>query len=231
MIITMKGILHDAMEGKFAVGSFNVYNYETIKGVMEASKEQNLPAILAFGEKYLSNMDFETVYGLAKSLSSNMDVPVALHLDHCVSLENIYRAIKAGFTSVMYDGSSLPFDENVENTLKIVEIAHSCNVSVEAELGSLATGLNSNEGMDEDEEVYTNPHQALEFVAKTGVDALAVSIGTVHGLYKGVPNIRVDLLKKIKEGVNIPLVLHGGSGTNEKILKECIQNGICKVNI
>lgn len=231
MIITMKEILHEAMAGQFGVGSFNIYNYETIKGVLEASKEQKLPVILAFGEKYLQNMDFETVYALVNSLSYNMDLPVALHLDHCSSLENVYRAIKAGFTSVMYDGSALPFKENIANTLKVVEIAHSCNVSVEAELGSLATGTNSNEGKVEEEEVYTNPRMAQEFVAKTRVDALAVSIGTVHGLYKGIPNIRVDILKKIKEKVSIPLVLHGGSGTDEQILKECIQNGICKVNV
>jgi len=231
MIITMKEILHEAMAGQYAVGSFNVYNYETIKGVLEASKEQKLPTIIAFGEKYLHNMDFDTVYALVSSLSRNMEISVALHLDHCSSLENVYRAIKAGFTSVMYDGSALPFEENVANTLKVVEIAHSCNVSVEAELGSLATGLNSNEGTAEDEEVYTSPRMAQEFVAKTGVDALAVSIGTVHGMYKGEPNIRVDILKKIKERVNLPLVLHGGSGTNEKILRECIQNGICKVNV
>ncbi|MFT5875013.1 MAG: fructose-bisphosphate aldolase class II [Clostridium sp.] len=231
MIITMKEILQEAIEGKYAVGSFNVYNYETIKGVLESSIEQKIPAIIAFGEKYLHNMDFNTVYALVNSLSRNMDIPVALHLDHCSNLENVYRAIKAGFTSVMYDGSSLPFEQNIANTLKVVEIAHSCNVSVEAELGSLATGLNSNEGTEEDEEIYTSPRMAEEFVKKTGVDALAVSIGTVHGMYKGEPNIRVDILKKIKERVNLPLVLHGGSGTDEKILRECIQNGICKVNV
>ena len=131
----------------------------------------------------------------------------------------------------MYDGSSLPYEQNVANTSKVVEVAHSCNVSVEAELGSLATGVDSHEGKLTDEEIYTDPLQARDFVQKTGVDALAVSIGTVHGMYKGVPNIRVDILKNIKEKVNIPLVLHGGSGIPQDILRDCIDNGICKINV
>lgn len=231
MLVNMKQILLNANLGKYAVGSFNVYSYETIKGVLEAIKQQNSPAIIAFGEKYLKNMDFESVYNLVETLSKNIEVPFALHLDHCSNLGIVYKAIRAGFTSVMYDGSLLPYEENIINTLKVVEVAHSCNVSVEAELGSLATGLDSHEGRLDDEEIYTNPLQAQEFVKKTGVDALAVSIGTVHGMYKGTPNIRVDILKKIKEKVDIPLVLHGGSGTPEDIVKNCIENGICKINV
>jgi fructose-bisphosphate aldolase class II len=231
MLVNMKSIIQNAKLENYAVGSFNVYSYETIKGVLESAKENNTPAILAFGEKYLKNMDFETVCSLVRSLSSDIEVPFALHLDHCSNLENVYKAIKAGFTSVMYDGSSLSFEDNIINTTKVVEVAHSCNVSVEAELGSLASGINSHEGNFDDEEVYTNPLQAKEFVKRTGVDALAVSIGTVHGMYKGTPNIRVDILKKIKEEVGIPLVLHGGSGTPEDVIRDCIKNGICKINV
>jgi fructose-bisphosphate aldolase class II len=227
----MKEILHNAQLGNYAVGSFNVYTFETIKGVIESAKQNNTPAILAFGEKYLKNMDFETVYNTVKELSTDIDVPVALHLDHCSNLENVYKAIKAGFTSVMYDGSSLSYEENIANTSKVVEVAHSCNVSVEAELGSLAAGIDSHEGSSNDEEIYTNPLQAREFVERTGVDALAVSIGTVHGMYKGTPNIRVDILKKINQAVDLPLVLHGGSGTPEDVIKNCIQNGIRKINV
>lgn len=231
MLVNMKEILLDAKLKNYAVGSFNVYSYETIKGVIEAGKQNNNPAIIAFGEKYIKNMDFESVYALVNNLSKDTKVPFALHLDHCSSLENVYKAIRAGFTSVMYDGSSLKFEQNVENTSKVVEVAHSCNVSVEAELGSLKAGLDSNEGNLEDKEIYTSPVQAEEFANSTKIDALAVSIGTVHGMYKGVPDIRVDILKKIKEKVDIPLVLHGGSGTPEDVLKDCIENGICKINV
>lgn len=231
MLVNMKDILHNAKLEKKAVGSFNVYSYETIRGVMESAKQQNFPAIIAFGEKYLKNMDFESAYSLVKTLSKDTEVPFILHLDHCNSLENVYKAIKAGFTSVMYDGSALPYEKNIENTSKVVEIAHACNVSVEAELGSLAAGLDSHEGKSDDEEIYTNPVQAHDFVQKTGVDALAVSIGTVHGMYKGTPNIRVDILKRIKEKVDVPFVLHGGSGTPEDVILDCIKNGICKINV
>jgi len=231
MLVNMKEILDDAKLDKYAIGSFNVYNYETIKGVLESIQERNFPAIISFGEKYLENMHFESVCSLVNSLSKDIEVPVVLHLDHCNNPENVYKAIKAGFTSVMYDGSSLPYEENVSNTAKVVEIAHACNVSVEAELGSLAAGVDSHEGNLEDKEIYTDPLMAKDFVQRTKVDALAVSIGTVHGMYKGTPNIRVDILKKIKEKVDIPLVLHGGSGTPEDVIVSCIKNGICKINV
>ncbi|SCP99429.1 class II fructose-bisphosphate aldolase [Anaerobium acetethylicum] len=231
MLVNMKDVLEIADERNIAIGSFNVYSYETIKGVLECAQSRQMPAILAFGERYLENMDLDTVVAIVKSASKEIDVPFALHLDHCNSLDNIYRAIKAGFTSVMYDGSALSYEENVANTAKVVEVAHANQVSVEAELGSLASGDHSHEGTAADEEVYTNPDQANDFVLKTGVDALAVSIGTVHGIYKGEPNIRVDILKKIREKVAVPLVLHGGSGTPEDVVRECIQNGIRKINV
>lgn len=231
MLVNMKEILDDAKSAKHAVGSFNVYSYETIKGVLESVQESNCPAIISFGEKYLENMNFELVYSLINSLSKDIKVPVVLHLDHCNNPENVYKAIKAGFTSVMYDGSLLPYEENVSKTAKVVEVAHACNVSVEAELGSLAAGVDSHEGDLDDKEIYTDPLLARDFVQRTKVDALAVSIGTVHGMYKGIPNIRVDILKKIKEVVDIPLVLHGGSGTPENVIVDCIKNGICKINV
>ncbi len=231
MLVNLQTVLAEAQKNKYAVGAFNVYSYETIKGVLEVAEEKQTPVILAFGEKYLTNMDFETVVAIVKSVGKNMTVPFALHLDHCMKMDNVFRAIAAGFTSVMYDGSALPYEENVANTAKVVEVAHASNVSVEAELGSLATGANSHEGTAEDVELFTDPSNALDFVTRTKVDALAVSIGTVHGMYKGEPNIRVDILKKLREKIEIPMVLHGGSGTPEDKIKECIQNGICKINV
>jgi ketose-bisphosphate aldolase len=229
MMVNLSTLLMDARRGKYAVGSFNVYNYETIRGVIEAGRELGFPTIVAFGENYLPNMDLDEVCTLVKTMSQKADIPVALHLDHCKSFDNIYKAIRAGFTSVMYDGSSLPFEENMKKTAEIVAIAHAVDVSVEAELGALAGGEFSNE--EAAEEIYTNPEQAARFVTVTKVDALAVSIGTVHGMYKGTPRIDMGVLKKIAAGVDIPLVLHGGSGTPENTVRECIRSGIAKINV
>ena len=231
MLTNFNKILGDAYHSKYAVGSFNVYNYETMRGVADAAKELSQPLIIAFGEKYLENMSLEAAYGIVNALLGDGDIPVCLHLDHASNMDNVYRAIKVGFGSVMYDGSALPFEENMTNTKRVCEIAHACDVSVEAELGSLAAGAHSHEGTADDKEIYTDPEKAKEFVEFTKVDALAVSIGTVHGLYKGEPNARVDILKEINEAVGIPLVLHGGSGTPEDIISDCIKNGISKINI
>jgi fructose-bisphosphate aldolase class II len=222
-------MLRAARRGRYAVGSFNVYNYETIRGVIDSGREAHLPAIVAFGANYLPNMDLEEVAALVWTMAGGSNMPVALHLDHCKSFEVIVRAIKAGFSSVMFDGSALPFEENLRQTARVVEIAHAAGVGVEAELGALAKGEHSNE--EDAKEIYTSPEEAARFAAETGVDALAVSIGTVHGMYKGTPRVDVDVLKRIAAVADIPLVLHGGSGTPEGIVRECIANGIAKINV
>jgi len=232
MLTNFVDMLAKAKLGGYAIGSFNAYNYETIRGIVEAGiQNQCEGTIVAFGTKYLENMELADVKTITAAIAARTDIPIALHLDHCDSIEIIRQAIDAGFTSVMYDGSALPFAQNVANTRLVCELAHAACVSVEAELGSLAAGEHSHEGTKEDREIYTDPDQAAEFVAQTGVDALAVSIGTVHGIYKGKPNIRVDILKAIHEKVSIPLVLHGGSGIPEETITECIKNGICKINV
>jgi len=224
-------MLKDAYENHYAVGAFNVYNYETMKGVIDSAAECNCPVIVAFGEKYLHNMSLRDVAYLAKSFSEQYSIPFCLHLDHCSSLQVVFQAIREGFSSVMYDGSRLPFEENVANTKLVCRVAHACGVSVEAELGSIASGERSYEGSTEDKEIYTSPDKAKEFVDETGCDALAVSIGTVHGFYKGEPNIRIDILKEINSKLNVPLVLHGGSGIPERTIRECIGNGVAKINV
>lgn len=231
MIANMQNLLKDAYENKYALGAFNCYGYETAKAVVKSSQKLEMPVIIAFGSKYLENMEFNEIKAVVHSLLENNRVPVALHLDHSSNLADIYNAIRAGFTSVMYDGSNLEFEENLANTKKVVEVAHSVGVSVEAELGSIATGIDSHEGRKGEVSQYTDPKMAEEFVKRTNVDSLAVSIGTVHGNYKGTPNIRVDILKDINKKTNIPLVLHGGSGTPEDKIKECIKNGIAKINV
>lgn len=231
MYVNFNNMLKEAYAAHRAVGSFNWYNYETLAGIIEAAEAAKSPVIASFGAKYLSNMTLKTAVALTKSLAEEASVPVCLHLDHCSDKLTIMQAIDAGFGSVMYDGSRLSFDENVANTKEICDIAHECSVSVEAELGSLAAGDNSHEGSADDREEYTSPKSAAGFVRYTGVDALAVSIGTVHGMYKGTPNIRVDILSEINAAVGIPLVLHGGSGTPEDKLLSCIDNGIAKINV
>lgn len=222
-------MLKAARQGGYAVGSFNVYNYETIRGVVSCARETRTPAIVAFGANYLPNMGLEDVAALVAAMTAGADIPVALHLDHCKSFEVIVRAIKAGFSSVMFDGSSLPFEENLRQTALITKIAHAAGAGVEAELGALARGEHSNE--EDAQEIYTAPGEAAQFVAETGVDALAVSIGTVHGMYRGTPRIDVDVLKRIAAVVDIPLVLHGGSGTPGPVIRQCIANGIAKINV
>ena len=231
MLVNLKEILTPAYAEHSAVGSFNCYNYETFCGCIAAGEEMGKPVIAAFGAAYLKNMSLETAHAIVASLTREAHVPVCLHLDHCSNLNVIYRAIKAGFDSVMYDGSMLPFAENVENTCAVCAVAHACGVSVEAELGSLAVGVDSHEGRAEDVEQYTDPQAAREFTAATEVDALAVSIGTVHGLYKGEPHIRTDILEEIHRAADVPLVLHGGSGTPEEDLRACIARGIAKINV
>ena len=232
MLVNFNRMLRDAQVGRYAVGSFNVYNYETMKGVVEAAREAgDKPVIVAFGTKYLSNMSLDDAHALASSLSDGAGVPVCLHLDHCKDTDTIYRAIRAGFTSVMYDGSALPFGQNADNTRRVCDVAHACGLSVEAELGSLAAGDASHEGTAADRQVYTDPGKAGEFVERTGADALAVSVGTVHGLYKGAPNIRLEILEAIRAACPVPLVLHGGSGVPAATIRDCIARGICKINV
>lgn len=231
MLDNFNNMLTDAYRQKYAVGSFNFYNYETLTGILQAGIQKNTPVIVSFGKKYLTNMSLAEVSALVSAAATDVSIPVCLHLDHCNDMDIIFKAIRAGFTSVMYDGSALPFEENLRYTWEVCRVAHACDVSVEAELGSLAAGERSHEGTSDDREVYTNPEAAKEFVQETNVDALAVSIGTVHGLYKGTPNIRIDILKDINDRLGIPLVLHGGSGTPENTIRECIANGICKINV
>lgn len=231
MLINFSEMLKKAHREGYAVGSFNVYNYETMRGVCEAAKELKSPLIVAFGDKYLENMGFDEAVSMARALSDRLELDLCLHLDHCPDMAHVFAAIRAGFGSVMYDGSALPYLENLNNTVEVCKVAHACGVSVEAELGSLAAGDQSHEGSADDREVYTDPDAAQEFVLKTGVDALAVSVGTVHGLYKGTPNIRQDILQEINQKTGIPLVMHGGSGIPEEMIRESIRNGICKINV
>ena len=229
MIVDTKKILTDAQRNQYAVAAFNVYSLETVQAAIKVAEQENQPVIIALGERYFPTVDVEGFAAMVKAMAEKATVPVALHLDHAYEKESIIRAIRCGFTSVMFDGSAHPFEENVRLTKEIVEIAHMAGVSVEAEIGSLAKGEFSDE--EEGTGTLTDPKAAKAFVEATGVDFLAAAIGTVHGMYKGEPKIDLPLLKRIQQAVDLPLVLHGGSGTPEAVVKEAVQLGICKVNV
>ena len=231
MLVTMKEMLEDARKNHYAIPAFDVSNYEMMKAVLETCEEEKSPALLMGLGVDLQGKNMSLLTSMIKASSEFFNVPVCFHLDHATDFSFIKEAIDAGFSSVMYDGSALPYEQNLANTKKVCEVAHACGVSVEAELGSIAAGDKSHEGSADDKEVYTDPKLAKEFVEITKVDALAVSVGTVHGLYKGKPNIRFDILEEINKEVGIPLVMHGGSGIPEEDILKSIANGISKINV
>ena len=229
MFINTKEILSAAQQGNYAVAAFNVYSLETLQAAIHVAEQEKHPVIIALGERYFDTVDVEGFAALTKTLAEKASIPVSLHLDHAYQKESIIRAINCGFSSVMYDGSKYELEKNIDYTKDIVEIAHQAGVSVEAEIGSTARGAFSDE--EEGTGTLTDPQSAKRFVEETGVDFLAASIGTVHGMYTGEPDIKLDLLDRIQQAVGIPLVLHGGSGTPDETMKQAVVKGICKVNV
>lgn len=229
MLMNTKDILSSAQKEKYAVAAFNVYSLETLQAVIRVAEAENQPVIIALGERYFNMVDVEGFAALTKVLAKKSSIPIALHLDHAYQKESVIRAIDCGFTSVMFDGSKYDLAQNIRFTKEIVEIAHLAGVSVEAEIGSVARGAFSDE--EDGDGTLTDPKSAKIFVEETGVDFLAAAIGTVHGMYTGEPNINLELLEEIQQSVSIPLVLHGGSGTPEDIMKQAVAKGICKVNV
>ncbi|MFP3323314.1 class II fructose-bisphosphate aldolase [Planococcus sp. SIMBA_160] len=229
MFIQTKEMLQAAQAGQYSVAAFNVYSLETLQAAIQAAEQENQPVIIALGERYFGTVDVEGFAALAKTLAEKASVPVSLHLDHAYEKESIIRAIACGFTSVMYDGSKHDLEQNIAFTKEIVELAHQAGVSVEAEIGSTARGAFSDE--EEGTGALTDPASAKKFVDQTGVDFLAASIGTVHGMYTGEPDIKLGLLDDIRQAVGIPLVLHGGSGTPDDTMTQAVAKGICKVNV
>ncbi|SDC43556.1 fructose-bisphosphate aldolase, class II [Terribacillus halophilus] len=229
MLMDTKVMLQDAQKNGYAVAAFNVYSLETVQAAIAAAEAAGSPVIIALGERYVPEVDIDGFAEMVKGLARKSSVPVSLHLDHAYENETIIRAIRAGFNSVMYDGSKHDLENNIKYTKEIVEIAHLAGVSVEAEIGSMARGAFSDE--EEGTGSLTDPKLAEEFVKTTGVDFLAAAIGTVHGMYQGEPNIDLDLLEDIKKRVDLPLVLHGGSGTPHETILKTINSGICKINV
>lgn len=231
----MKEMLQDAKARHYAIPAFDVSNYEMMKAVLETCEEEKSPALLMALGVDLSGRNIDLLSSMIKSCSGFFNVPVCLHLDHATDFTFIKRAIDAGFSSVMYDGSVLPFDENAKNTAEITDYAHKKGISVEAELGHVgnaSVGSISETGSDTDPgESLTLPEEVKRFVEITDVDALAVAIGTAHGVYQKTPTLRIDRLDEITSLCDKPLVLHGGSGTPVDQITTAIAHGITKINI
>lgn len=219
-----------AQKGKYAIPAFNIHNLETLQVVVETAAELKSPVILAGTPGTISYCGPEFFVSMAETAASLHDIPIAIHLDHFESLEEVQRCVEAGFTSCMIDASHDPFEENVRIVKEVVEYAHSKGVTVEAELGRLG-GIEDDLVVDEKDAKFTNPAQALEFVERTGLNSLAVAIGTAHGLYKGEPNLDFDRLAEINERVDVPLVLHGASDVPVESVQRAIDLGVCKVNV
>jgi fructose-bisphosphate aldolase class II/tagatose 1,6-diphosphate aldolase GatY/KbaY len=212
-------------EGR-AILAANFYNFETLAGILKAARELEEPIILQLSESSINYLGLEVAAKLARAGLSQFGVEGWLHLDHGASPELALRCLEAGFDSVMIDGSEKPFEENIRISRKVVEIAKSFGANVEAELGFIAKL-----GQDEDADGFTKPEQARDFVAQTGVNALAVAIGTAHGFYKQEPKLDLERLSQINAITPVPLVLHGGSGIPDEMLRDAIKRGIVKVNL
>lgn len=227
MLFPMGELLQDALRRKYAVGAFDVCNLEMAESVLEAAVENDSPVIVAVAEAFFPQNRFETLINCLKEQAAPLKIPVALILDHGRSYESCIRALRAGVTSVMFDGSALPYEQNVAITRDVVKAAHAVGVTAEAEIGHVGQGAE----YEKTEDQLTRPEEALRFVQETGVDALAVAVGTAHGKYKGEPKIHYDLLATISGTVQLPLVLHGGSSTGDERLQKSIEYGIAKINI
>lgn len=239
-LVNLKSILDDARKGKYAVGAFDVSNNDMAMTVIEAAEELKSPVILMGLAVDLQGNKLKYWTDCLRDMAEKASVPVCLHLDHATDVEFIKKCVDSGFTSVMFDGSVLPIEENMKFTKQVTDYAHKFNVSVEAELGHVGDGIvgNSETGQkkkkgeyDNPDDFLTDPNEMEHFIENTGVDALAVAIGTAHGVYVHEPKLHFDRLDVLNKKSKVPMVMHGGSGTPDDALKKSIQLGICKINI
>jgi len=226
-MVSLSEVLRNTRENHFAVGAFDTMDHAFTEGILQAAEESRTPIIVAAGD--FPGPDYANFLPYLVDRISRTTVPVCLHFDHGASFEACARAIRAGYSSVMIDGSRLPFEENIAQTRRVVEMAHACGVTVEGEIGHVGASSGSMESARDDTS-YTEPEAALEFAEKTGVDALAVAIGTVHGVYKSTPKLDFERLEEIRSLVSVPLVMHGGSGLSAENFKHVIESGISKIN-
>ncbi len=229
-LVTLRDVLGAAEVGGYAVGAFNCHNMELVQAIIAAAEAERAPVILQASQGAIKYAGLPYITALARTAADAARVPVVLHLDHGTSFEQAVACLRAGFTSVMIDGSALPLEENVALTARVVAVARAVGVSVEGELGRIV-GTEDEISVAEREALFTDPDEATYFVDRTGVDALAVSVGTAHGRYRGTPQLDFPRLALIKERVRIPLVLHGSSGVPDEAIQEAVRLGVRKINI
>ena len=226
-MVTSMQMLLDAQAGGYAVGAFNAENMEMVKAIIQAAEELRAPVMIQTTPSTIKYGTLDTYASIVAAEAENATVPVCLHLDHGSSFELAMQAIYAGYTSVMIDGSTLPFEENIEVSKKVADVARSLNIPCEAELGKVG---GKEDDLVADADTNTDPMEAKEFAERTGVTSLAVAIGTAHGFYVGTPVLDKERLSEIRKVVDIPLVLHGASGLTDDDVRDCVARGICKVN-
>ncbi|QGG47084.1 class II fructose-1,6-bisphosphate aldolase [Heliorestis convoluta] len=229
-MVTLAELMAKAEEGKYAVGAFNCNNMEIVQAIIMAAEAERAPVVIQASQGAIKYAGLDYIVALARLAGDKTSVPVALHLDHGTSFEQCVQCISSGFTSVMIDGSKHALEDNIALTNRVLSVARAVGVSVEAELGKIG-GTEDDIHVDEKDALFTDPEEARYFVDKTGVDALAVAIGTAHGQYKGRPELDFDRLAKIEQLVDVPLVLHGSSGVPDEDIRRAIEIGVRKVNI
>ena len=229
-LVNLKYLMDRAEEGKYAVGAFNCNNMEIVQAIVEAAVEENSPVIIQASQGAIKYAGLDYIVALVKTAADNADIPICLHLDHGTDFNQVKDCIDRGFSSVMYDGSKHPLEENIRITNEVLALARAKNVSVEGELGKIG-GTEDDVHVDEKDAMYTKPEEAKYYVDKTGVDALAIAIGTAHGQYKGEPKLRYDILEEIDKLIDTPIVLHGSSGVPDESIRKAIEHGVRKINI
>lgn len=227
MLVTSSEMLNKAREGGYAVGAFNVENMEMVQSAIEAAEELNAPILLQTTPSTVKYAGLDLYYSMVATQAAKAKVPVALHLDHGSSFALCAQALRAGYTSIMIDGSKLPLEENIALTRKVVEMCEPAGIPVEGEIGRVG-------GKEDDTECeeagYTIPEEAVRFERETGLSSMAVGVGTAHGVYKTKPVLNTYLIQQLRGMLTVPMVLHGASGLSDETIRECIHNGICKVN-
>lgn len=234
MLVNMNDVLYDAKKGKYAVGLFNAVNLELARGIIAAAEQTGSPVIMGTAEVLFPYGPLEEVSYYLLPMAKKAKVPVVIHLDHGLKKETCLKALELGFTSIMYDCSTDSYDDNVRKVKEMADIAHSFGATIEGELGHVGDNEGSAEGsshLADPSKFFTDPKMAKDYVEKTGVDALAIAVGNAHGAYKLPPKLDFERIRTIAKTVNVPLVLHGGSGLTDNDFKQAIKEGISKVNI
>ncbi len=233
-LVTSKEILIDAQKNRYAIGAFNANNMEIVQAIIETAEEEKAPVIVQASQGAIAYAGLDMIVGMVKVLAERSFIPIVLHLDHGTDYYQNIKCLRAGFTSLMFDGSGLPFTENVSLTKKVVEMAHAVNIPVEAEIGQIGKMDSSDEpgvARGKIKEFMADPEEAGKFVELTAVDSLAAAVGTIHGCQEAIAKLDIPRIEKIRDLTGVPLVLHGASGANDEEVKKGIAAGICKVNI